>query len=309
MSFALFFGITFDRLLQSTGLTLYTMFSQLSGAVFNVVFDPLLIFGIGPFPKMGIQGAALATVLGQILGLCVSVFFNVTKNREIQFKLKNLLPESRIVAEIYKVGVPSILLSSITSVTTYFLNIILSAFSSTAIAVYGVYFKLNSFIFMPVFGLNNGMVPIIAYDYGARNRKRITATIRNGLLLAMGIMLFGLVLFELFPAQLLRLFDASPTMLAIGVPAIRIIACSFLGAALGITFSSVFQAFGSAVYSMIATFVRQIVALLPAAYLLSLLGDVNAIWWSYLIAEVVSIIACLFFMHRIYKEKIEPLPV
>jgi len=283
------------------------MYSQLSGAIFNVIFDPLLIFGIGPFPKMGIRGAALATVLGQILGLCVSVFFNVTKNREIQFKLKNLLPELRIVAEIYKVGVPSILLSSITSITTYFLNIILSAFSSTAIAVYGVYFKLNSFIFMPVFGLNNGMVPIIAYNYGARNRKRITATIRNGLFLAMGIMLFGMALFELFPAQLLGLFDASPAMLAIGVPAIRIIACSFLGAALGITFSSVFQAFGSAVYSMIATFVRQIVALLPAAYLLSLSGNVNAIWWSYLIAEVVSIIACIFFMHRIYKEKIEPL--
>ena len=309
MSFALFFGITCDRLLQSTGLTLYTMYAQLSGAIFNVVFDPLLIFGIGPFPKMGIRGAALATVLGQMLGLCVSVFFNATKNRDIQFKLKNLFPDRRIVAEIYKVGVPSIILSSITSVTTYFLNIILSAFSSTAIAVYGVYFKLNSFIFMPVFGLNNGMVPIIAYNYGARNRKRITATIRHGLFFALGIMSMGMALFELFPAQLLRLFDASPAMLAIGVPAIRIIACSFLGAALGITFSSVFQAFGSAVYSMIATFVRQILALLPAAYLLSLSGDVNAIWWSYLIAEVVSIIACLFFMHRIYKEKIEPLPV
>jgi len=309
LSFALFFGITFDRLLQSTGLTLYTMYSQLSGAVFNVVFDPLLIFGIGPFPEMGIEGAALATVLGQILGLCVSVFFNLTKNRDIQFKLKNLLPDSRIIAEIYKVGVPSILLSSITSVTTYFLNIILSTFSSTAIAVYGVYFKLNSFIFMPVFGLNNGMVPIIAYNYGARNRKRITATIRHGLFFALGIMIVGTALFELFPVQLLRLFDASPAMLAIGVPAIRIIACSFLGAAIGITFSSVFQAFGSAVYSMIATFVRQILALLPAAYLLSLSGNVNAIWWSYLIAEVVSVIACLFFMHRIYKEKIEPLPV
>jgi len=309
MSFALFFSITFDRLLQSTGLTLYTMYSQLSGAVFNVIFDPLLIFGIGPFPKMGIRGAALATVLGQILGLCVSAFFNLTKNREIQFKLKNIRPDPRIIAEIYKVGVPSILLSSLTSVTTYFLNIILSVFSSTAIAVYGVYFKLNSFIFMPVFGLNNGMVPIIAYNYGARNRKRITATIRNGLCLAMGVMLFGMALFELFPSQLLGLFDASPTMLAIGIPAIRIIACSFPGAALGITFSSVFQAFGSAVYSMIATFVRQIVALLPAAYLLSLTGDVNAIWWSYLIAEVASIIACIFFMHRIYKKKIEPLPM
>jgi len=308
MSFALFFGITFDRLLQSTGLTLYTMYSQLSGAVFNVVFDPLLIFGIGPFPKMGIRGAAWATVLGQILGLGVSVFCNLKKNREIQFQLKNILPDRRIIAKIYKVGVPSILLSSITSVTTYFLNIILSAFSSTAIAVYGVYFKLNSFVFMPVFGLNNGIVPIIAYNYGARNRKRIVATIKNAILLATVIMLFGAVIFELFPAQLLGLFDASPAMLAIGVPAIRIIACSFLGAAMGITLSSVFQAFGSAVYSMIATFVRQIVALLPAAYLLSLSGDINTIWWSYLIAEVVSIVTCIFFMHRIYKRKIQPLP-
>ena len=308
MSFALFFGITFDRLLQSTGRTLYTMYSQLSGAIFNVVFDPLLIFGIGPFPKMGIRGAAWATVLGQILGLGVSVFCNLKKNREIQFQLKNILPDRRIIAKIYKVGIPSILLSSITSVTTYFLNIILSAFSSTAIAVYGVYFKLNSFVFMPVFGLNNGIVPIIAYNYGARNRKRIVATIKNAILLATVIMLFGAVIFELFPAQLLGLFDASPAMLAIGVPAIRIIACSFLGAAMGITLSSVFQAFGSAVYSMIATFVRQIVALLPAAYLLSLSGDINMIWWSYLIAEVVSIATCIFFMHRIYKRKIQPLP-
>ena len=307
MSFALFFGITFDRLLQSTGRTLYTMYSQLSGAVFNVVFDPLLIFGIGPFPKMGIRGAALATVLGQILGLCVSVFCNLKKNREIQFKLKNALPEARIIAEIYKVGVPSILLSSITSVTTYFINIILSAFSSSAIAVYGVYFKLNSFIFMPVFGLNNGIVPIIAYNYGARQRARISATIKKAILLAVVIMLFGTAVFELFPAQLLALFDASPAMLTIGVPAMRIIACSFAGAAVAITLSSVFQAFGCAVYSMIATFVRQLLVLLPVTYLLSLLGTINDIWWSYLIAEVASVITCLFFMRRIYKKKIAPL--
>ena len=303
MSSALFFGITFDRLLQSTGRTVYTMYSQLSGAVFNVIFDPLLIFGIGPFPKMGIRGAALATVFGQILGLSVSIFCNLKKNREIQFRLKNILPEPRIIAEIYKVGVPSILLSSITSITTYFINIILSAFSSSAIAVYGVYFKLNSFIFMPVFGLNNGIVPIIAYNYGAGRRDRISATIKNALSLATGIMLFGMAIFELFPAQLLGLFDASPAMLAIGVPAIRIIAVSFIGAALGITFSSVFQAFGSATYSMIATFIRQLVVLLPAAYLLSLSGNVNMIWWAYLIAEVASVLACIWFMRRIYSIK------
>lgn len=309
MSFSLFFGITFDRLLQSTGRTVYTMYSQLSGAVFNVIFDPLLIFGIGPFPQLGIRGAALATVLGQLLGLGVSIFFNLKKNHEIQFKLKNIIPEPRIIAAIYKVGVPSILLSSITSITTYFLNMILGAFSSTAIAVYGVYFKLNSFIFMPVFGLNNGIVPIIAYNYGAKQRKRITVAIKNGLTLAIGIMLTGTAIFELFPVQLFSLFDASPAMLEIGVPAVRIIAYSFIGAAVGITFSSVFQAFGSAVYSMIATFIRQLVVLLPAAYLLSLSGKLNTIWWAYLIAEVVSVFSCIFFMRRIYKKKIQPLPL
>lgn len=307
LSFAMFLSITFDRLLQSTGHTIYTMYSQLSGAVFNVIFDPLLIFGIGPFPKMGIRGAALATVFGQILGLFVSVFFNLKKNRDIQFKLKNIIPEPRIIGEIYKVGVPSILLSSITSFTTYFINIVLGKFSSTAIAVYGVYFKLNSFIFMPVFGLNNGIVPIIAYNYGARRKQRITSTIRNALILAIGIMLLGTAIFELFPAQLLALFEASPNMLQIGVPAMRIIACSFAGAAVAITLSSVFQAFGSAVYSMIATFVRQLVVLLPVTYLLSLAGNINDIWWAYLIAEVASVAACLFFMRRIYKNKIENL--
>ena len=308
MSFALFFGITFDRLLQSTGHTVYTMYSQLAGAIFNVIFDPLLIFGIWPFPKMGIRGAALATVLGQILGLCVSIFFNLTKNREIHFKLKNIIPEMPVIAEIYKVGVPSILLSSITSFTTYFINIILGSFSSSAIAVYGVYFKLNSFIFMPVFGLNNGIVPIIAYNYGARRRLRIKETILKAVFLAAAIMLVGAAVFELFPAQLLGLFDASPAMLKIGVPALRIIAISFLGAAIAITLSSVFQAFGSAVYSMIATFIRQIVVLLPVTYLLSLAGNIDDIWWSYLIAEVASLLACFFFMHRVYKKKMRGLP-
>lgn len=309
MSWAIFFCIAFEGLLLATGLTMHTMYAQLAGAVFNIIADPILIFGIGPFPELGIRGAALATVLGQMLDLIVAFFFNLTKNHEIRLKLKNSMPERRIIADIYKVGVPSILLTSTTSVTTYFINIILSAFSSTAIAVYGVYFKLSSFVFMPVFGLTNGMIPIIAYNYGARKRKRIMATIRNALFVATAIMLCGTALFELFPASLLRLFDPSPDLLAIGVPAIRIIACSFAGAAVGITLSAVFQAFGNAVYSMIATFLRQIVVLLPAAYLLSLLGNINTVWWSYLIAEVVSVTASFFFMHRIYKKKIARLPL
>ena len=307
VSFALFLGITFDRLLQSTGLTIYTMYSQLAGAVFNVIFDPLLIFGIGPFPKMGIRGAALATVLGQILGLGVSIFFNLKKNREIRFEVKNIIPDFRIIGEIYKVGLPSILLNSITSFTTYFINLILCGFSTSAIAFYGVYFKLVSFIFMPVFGLNNGIVPIIAYNYGAGRRERITAAIKKSLALAVAIMLMGTAIFELLPERLLGLFGASPAMLQIGVPAMRIIACSFAGAAVAITLSSVFQAFGNAVYSMIATFVRQVVVLLPAVYLLSLPGNINTIWWAYLVAEAASILSCLFFMRRVYKKKIEPM--
>ncbi|MGP1458403.1 MAG: MATE family efflux transporter [Treponema sp.] len=307
LSFALFLGITFDRLLQSTGRTIYTMYSQLAGAVFNVIFDPLLIFGIGPFPKMGIRGAALATVLGQILGLCVSIFFNLKKNHEIRFEIKNIIPDARIIGEIYKVGLLSILLNSITSFTTYFINLILGGFSSSAIAFYGVYFKLVSFIFMPVFGLNNGIVPIIAYNYGACRRERITDAIKKSLILAVGIMLVGTAIFELFPARLLRLFEASPAMLEIGVPAMRIIACSFAGAAIAITLSSVFQAFGNAVYSMIATFVRQVVVLLPVTYLLSLAGNINDIWWAYLIAEAASVLACLFFMRRVYQKKIAPM--
>ena len=299
MSFALFFGITFDRLLQSTGRTIYTMYSQLSGAAFNIIFDPLLIFGIGPFPEMGIRGAALATVLGQLLGLCVSLFFNFTKNREIQFKLRNLLPELRIIAEIYKVGVPSIIMVSITSVTPYFINRILGGFSSTAIAVYGIYFKLVSFIFMPVFGLNNGIVPIIAYNYGAQNKERIVQAITKALALATRIMLAGTAAFELFPAKLLRLFDAPPSMLEIGIPALRIIALCFPGAAVAITLSSVFQAFGNACYSMIATFVRQIAVLLPVTYWLSRSGNINEIWWAYLVAEGASVAMSLFFLRRI----------
>ena len=267
------------------------------------------IFGIGIFPKMGIRGAALATVLGQIVGLFVSVILNIRCNKDIHFKVKNLIPRLKIVCDIYKIGIPSILLSSITSVITYFVNIILGRFSTTAIAVYGVYFKLNSFIFMPVFGLNNGIVPIIAYNYGAQHHKRITNTIRAALLMAFSIMLLGAAIFELFPDRLFRLFNASDEMVELGCNCLRRIAPSFLGAAIAITLSSVFQAFGSAVYSMIVSFARQLVVFLPAAYLLSLTGDVNNVWWCFIIAEFMSVGMSLFFMRRIYVKKIKPIPV
>ena len=309
LGFGVFAGTMFDRLLQSTGRTFLAMISQIVGAVINIIFDPLLIFGIGIFPKMGIRGAALATVLGQIVGLFVSVILNIRCNKDIHFKVKNLIPRLKIVCDIYKIGIPSILLSSITSVITYFVNIILGRFSTTAIAVYGVYFKLNSFIFMPVFGLNNGIVPIIAYNYGAQHHKRITNTIRAALLMAFSIMLLGAAIFELFPDRLFRLFNASDEMVELGCNCLRRIAPSFLGAAIAITLSSVFQAFGSAVYSMIVSFARQLVVFLPAAYLLSLTGDVNNVWWCFIIAEFMSVGMSLFFMRRIYVKKIKPIPV
>lgn len=305
-------GSMLDRLLQATGRTFLSMISQIVGAVFNCVFDPLLIFGIGPFPKLGIQGAALATVLGQIIGLFVSLALNLKKNHDIQFKLKNIIPKARIIGQIYKVAIPSILMTSITSLITYFMNLILGSTSNggdTAIAVYGVYFKLNSFIFMPVFGLCNGIVPIIAYNYGALHHKRITNTIRGSLLLALLIMTFGAILFEAIPEQLFSLFSATPEMKRMGIVALRIIAPSFLGAAVAITLSSVFQAFGNAIYSMIVSFSRQIVVFLPSAYLLSKTGNVDNVWWCFIIAEFMSVGMSLFLMRKIYVKKIRNIPM
>lgn len=312
LGFGSFLGCMSDRLLQSTGRTFLSMISQICGAVFNIVFDPLLIFGIGPFPEMGIKGAALATVAGQIFGIFVSMGLNITKNHDIQFKLKNIIPCGRIIKDIYKVAVPAILMSSIMSVVTYFLNLILSGTPNggdTAIAVYGVYFKLNSFIFMPVFGLNSGIIPIIAYNYGAQHHRRITNTIRGALCIAVCIMTFGVVLFESIPGLLFDMFSASAEMRRMGAVALRVIAPSFIGAALAITMSSVFQAFGSAVYSMIVSFARQIVVFLPAAYFLSLTGNVDNVWWCFIIAEFMSVGMSLFFMKRIYDKKIKPIPV
>ena len=310
--FGLFLGVTFDRLLQSTGKTFHTMITQLIGAITNIIFDPVLIFGLGPFPQMGIMGAAVATVAGQILGAIVSVVFNLKFNNEIQFSFKKFRPNSFIIVQIYKVGLPSIILQAVGSFTTYGMNLVFKTFreiSDTIIAFYGAYFKLQSLIFMPVFGLNNGIVPIIAYNYGAQHHKRITNTIRAALLMAFTIMCFGAALFELFPDRLFSLFNASDEMVELGCHCLRRIAPSFLGAAIAITLSSVFQAFGSAVYSMIVSFARQLIVFLPAAYFLSLTGDVNNVWWCFIIAEFMSVGMSLFFMWRVYVKKIKPIPL
>lgn len=304
-SFGCFGAILFERLLQSTGLTLLSMVSQLAGAITNIIFDPLFIFGLCGFPKMGIAGAAWATVLGQIVGLTISLILNLKKNKEIHFYLKGFKPDAAIIKGIYKVGVPSIILSSIGSIMVYFLNLILGAFTTTAVAVFGVYFKLQSFIFMPVFGLNNGIVPIIAYNFGAQKKKRITRAIFLGSAAASIIMLAGTFIFELFPETLLSMFNASEEMIFIGKKALRIIAIHFPFAAIAITLGSVFQALGQGIQSMIVSFIRQLIVLLPAAWLLSLTGNVNNVWWAFPIAEVASLICTLFFMKKCYDKFIK----
>ena len=289
ISIGMFGAITFERLLQSTGKTVLSMISQLAGALTNIILDPVLIFGIGFFPEMGIKGAAWATVIGQMLATVVAALLNVFCNHEIKLKIRHFKLNHVIIYDIYKVGFPSIVLSSIGSVLTYFLNLILGAFSATAIAVFGVYFKLQSFIFMPVYGLNNGIVPIIAYNYGARQKERINRTTFLGTLLAVLIMIVGVLLFEFIPGPLLSMFNASEEMYRIGIPALRIIAIHFPFAALTITFISVFQALGRGIICMVISFVRQLIILLPAAWLLSLTGNVDNIWWAFIIAEVIAL--------------------
>ena len=300
-SFGLFLQICFERLLQSTGKTFHTMLVQGVGAVMNIILDPIFIFGLLGMPRMEVAGAALATVLGQIGGMLVGLFFNLAKNPEIHLSLRGFRPDWQTIKRIYAVGVPSIVMASISSVMTFGVNKILLAFSSTATAAFGVYFKLQSFIFMPVFGLNNGMVPIISYNYGARNKARIIHTIKLSIAYAVLIMVVGFGIFQLFPDKLLAMFNASPELLAIGVPSLRIISVSFLFAGFCIVAGSVFQSMGNGVHSLIVSVARQLVVLLPVAFLLSLTGRVQNVWWSFPIAELVSMLITVLFLVKIYK--------
>lgn len=306
-SMGLYMGIMFERLLQSTGKTVYTMITQGIGAITNIIMDPVLIFGLGPFPEMGVAGAAVATVAGQIVGAVLGLIMNLSVNRELTFGLRYLRPRGRSVGQIYSVGVPTMVMNSVGSVMVFGLNQILIGFTDTATAVFGVYFKLQSFIFMPVFGLNNGMVPIIAYNYGAKNRQRILDTMKLAVITAVCVMLAGLAVAELFPAQLLGLFEASDEMLAIGVPALRIICTCFIFAGFGIVSGSVFQALGHGVLSMMVSIVRQLLVLLPAAYLLSLTGRLELVWLAFPIAELASVVMCVIFTRRIIRTVIDPL--
>lgn len=306
-SIGLYTQFVFERLLQSTGKTVYAMITQTIGAVINIILDPILIFGLLGAPEMGVAGAATATVAGQIVAGIVAVVINIKKNDELHLNFRKFKPDWKIIGQIYRVGIPSIIMQSIGSVMVYCMNQILIVFSTTATAVFGVYFKLQSFIFMPVFGLNNGMVPIIAYNYGARKKARLVKTMKLSVVYAMALMLLGFLAFQIFPETLLGFFEASPDMLAMGVPALRIISMHFLIAGFCIISGSTFQALGNGIYSMITSFTRQIIVLLPAAYLLSLLGNVDYVWWSFPIAEVASMIASIFFLVRINKKIISKL--
>ena len=307
LSFGLFGQICFERLLQSTGKTFYTMITQGLGAILNIIFDPLFIFGIGPFPKMGVAGAASATVLGQIVAFIVSIFINHAKNPEIQLSFKGFRPHGATIARIYAVGVPSIIMASISSVMTFGMNKILISFTSTATAVFGVYFKLQSFVFMPVFGLNNGMVPIIAYNFGARKPDRMKKTFNLAVAYATLIMVLGFAVMQLAPNLMLSFFNASDKMLEIGVPALRIISISFLLAGVSVICSSFFQALGHGMLSLWISVVRQLFVLLPVAYVLSRIGGLATVWWAFPVAEVVALILCVVFLRYAYRKEIHPL--
>lgn len=306
-SFGSFFQITTERLLQATGKTFYTMITQGLGAIINIIFDPILIFGLLGFPKMGIAGAAAATVFGQIVAAALGIIINMKKNKEIHISMKGFRPDGTIIKHIYLVGVPSIIMAAIGSVMTFAMNKILIAFSTTATAVFGVYFKLQSFVFMPLFGINNGMVPIVAYNYGAKKPARIMKTLKLSIIYAVGIMVIGFIVFELFAKQLLMIFSASDNMLAIGIPALRIIGIHFLVAGFSVIASSMFQALSHGFYSLWVSLVRQLIVLLPAAYLLSLTGNLDNVWWSFPIAEVVSAVMCVVFLKMTYNKDIKPL--
>ena len=302
-SFGLFIAISIERLLQATGRTVYSMITQMVGAVINIIFDPIFIFGLG----MGVVGAAWATVLGQVAGAALGVWFNARRNPEITLSFRRFRPSGDIIRRIYSVGIPSIIMASIGSVMTFGLNKILIGFTTTATAVLGVYFKLQSFVFMPVFGLNNGMVPIVAYNFGARKPERMVKTVKLSVLYAVGIMVLGFAAFQLLPGPLLSIFEASDYMLSIGETALGVISFHFLLAGFSIVASSTFQALGHGVLSLVISLVRQLVVLLPAAWLLSLSGRLELVWWAFPLAELFSAALCAVFLRYVYRKEIVPL--
>lgn len=308
-SFGIFTQLMFERMLQATGKTIYTMITQSVGAVINIILDPILIFGLLGLPKLGVTGAAVATVIGQITAGIMAASINHFKNHEVNISMKGFRPSGNIIKMIYGIGVPSIVMQAIGSIMNYGMNVILITFSSTATAVFGVYFKLQSFVFMPAFGFNNGVIPVIAYNYGAGSRERVVKTMKHSVAYIMGLLLVGLVILQTIPVPLLKLFEASDNMLALGVPALRIISLSFIFAGFCIACGSAFQALGKAVYSMIVSVARQLVVLLPVAYMLSKLGNVDYVWWAFPIAELMSLAMTVLFLIILNKKVISKIGV
>ncbi len=305
----IFIEVLGERLLQSSGRTFYTMITQGSGAVINIFLDPVLIFGVDALgiPAMGIAGAAAATVIGQWVAAVLAVIFNLKFNPDVQFGLKYIKPRVKTLMPILTVGIPSIIMVAIGSVMTFGMNQILQGFHETATGVFGIYYKLQSFFFMPLFGINNATISIVAYNYGARNPKRITGTLLRSCLAAFSVMIVGLLVFQFFPDFLLGIFNPSEEFLRIGRSALRIISLCFPAAAFGIALSASFQAMGDGIYSTITSLCRQLLVLLPVAYLLSLSAEVTNVWWAFPIAEVASLCVTVFFFLRIYRRKIRPL--
>ena len=308
----IFLEIIGERLLQASGRTIYTLFTQGTGAVLNILLDPVFIFGFEPLgiAPMGIAGAAVATVIGQWVAAILAIIFNLTRNADVKFAVKYLRPDIEILEKILVVGIPSIVMMAIGSVMNFGMNQIFLRFreyGETAAGVFGIYFKLQSFVLMPLFGINNASISIIAYNYGARQPKRIIGTLKRALGAAMTIMVMGLLIFQLFPDVLLGLFNPSDTFLEIGRSALRVVSILFPMAAVGIVLGASFQALGNGIYATITSLMHQLVVLLPVAYLLSLTGDVHAVWWSFPIAEVVSMITTLLLFARIYRRQIKPM--
>lgn len=313
-SFGIFGEVLLERLLQATGRTSYTLYTQGTGAVLNMILDPIFIFGWGPIPRMEVAGAAVATVIGQIIAFLMAIYFNVRKNKEVSLSLRGFKPNSKAIGRILGIGIPSVIMVAIGSLMYSCMNIVLKQFDDvraglglTGSTVFGAYYKLQSFVFMPIFGMSNAVLAISAYNYGARRPDRIMKTVKLGSLAATAIMAVGVLLFMLLPKQLLGFFNPSEVMLEVGVPALRILSLPFLSAGMCIIFGNVFQALDRSVYSMINSISRQLVVLIPAAYLLSLSGNINLVWFSYPIAEVAALIMSIFMMISVYRKKIKPL--
>lgn len=298
-AFGMFGQMCMERLLQATGRTIWSMITQLVGAIINLVLDPILIFGLFGAPKLGIAGAAIATVTGQICAMIVAVILNLKVNKEITFRVREIRLIPSYVKEVFRVGVPAILMQSIGSLMVFLMNKILLGFGPTAAAVFGVYFKLQSFVFMPIFGLNNGLIPIVAYNYGAGSKDRIKKAMKYAMIYAVSIMMLGLVLAETIPGALLKMFDASDNMLSIGIPAMRIICISFCFAGFAIVASGVFQGLGKSIYSLFVSVARQLFVLIPVAFLFSLTGQLNLVWLSFPIAEIASVVITLWGLKKV----------